>query len=137
MPLIRKWILPGTTIISDCWRAYFGLDEQGFEHLRVNHSLHFKDPETEAHTNSIESSWRAAKAVTTASGRKKAHIPGNLAKYMFYKRCKELGLDRTTEFYRLAGELYNPARNEPPEQEEEANTDEENISDDEDIVFDE
>ncbi|KAK9696722.1 hypothetical protein QE152_g31392 [Popillia japonica] len=29
---------------------------------RVNHSITFKDPETGAHTNSIESSWRAAKS---------------------------------------------------------------------------
>ena len=47
-----------------------------------------------------------------------------------------MGLDRTTEFYRLAGMLYNPAKNEAPEQEEE-NMAEEAISDDEDIIFEE
>jgi len=29
---------------------------------------------------------------------------------MFFKRCSELNLDRTIEFYRLAGELYKPGR---------------------------
>lgn len=73
----------------------------------MNHSLHFKDPETQAHTNSIESSWRAAKAIVSSSGRKKSNIPGNLARYIFYKRCKEFNLNKTEEFFRLAGCLYN------------------------------
>ena len=78
--------------------------------MKVNHTLHFKDPETGAHTNSIESSWRAAKAILTASSRRKAHIPGNLARYMFNKRCSDLKLDRTEEFFKLAGKLYDPRK---------------------------
>lgn len=70
--------------------------------------MNYKDPETGAHTNAIESSWRAAKAVFAANGRKKSSIPGNLARYMFYKQCQDLKLDRIVEFFRLAGELYNP-----------------------------
>lgn len=76
--------------------------------FKVNHSLHFKDPETGQHTNAIESSWRAAKATFSSSGRRKSHIPGNLARYMFYKWCSERHLNRTIEFYRLAGQLYSP-----------------------------
>ena len=104
-----KWIEPGTTIISDYWKAYDCLDREGFQHLKVNHSINFKDPETGAHTNAIESSWRAAKAVMSSSGRKKANIPGNLAKYMFQKKCTELNLDRNVEFFKLARALYNPS----------------------------
>lgn len=107
LPIIENWIEKGTTIVSDYWKAYDCLDLNGFKHLKVNHSLHFKDPETGAHTNSIESSWRHAKAVQ-GYGRKQAHIPGNLARYMFYKKCKELNLERTLEFFRLAGQIYNP-----------------------------
>ena len=108
LPIIKEWILPGTTIYSDCWRAYNCLGTEGFQHLTVNHSLHFKDPETETHTNAIESSWLAAKTITASSSRRKAHIPGNLARYMFNKRCQQLNLDRTEELFRLAGKLYNP-----------------------------
>ena len=108
LPIIKEWIKPGTTIISDCWKSYDCLGLEGFEHLRVNHSLHFKDPETGAHSNSIEGSWRAAKAITTSSGKRKSHIPGNLARYMFNKRCLANNLDRTEEFFRLAGTLYYP-----------------------------
>jgi len=29
---------------------------------------------------------------------------------MFMKRCRELELDKTIEFYRLAGQLYDPTK---------------------------
>lgn len=44
--VIKQWILPGTTIMSDMWRAYDCLNNEGFTHLRVNHSLNFVDPDT-------------------------------------------------------------------------------------------
>ncbi|KAK9753318.1 ISXO2-like transposase domain [Popillia japonica] len=104
--VFMQWIEPGTTIISNCWKAYDVLHHEGYEHLKVNHSITFKDPETVAHTNSIQSSWRAAQPST--SGCIKGHEPGNLARYMFLERCGILQLDRTLEFFRMAGELYNP-----------------------------
>lgn len=33
LPIIRDHILPGTTVISDCWRAYNCLQSEGFHHL--------------------------------------------------------------------------------------------------------
>lgn len=74
----------------------------------MNHSLNFKGPLTGAQTNAIESSWRAAKAIVSSSERKKSNIPENLARYIFYKRCKELKLNKSEEFFRIAGILYNP-----------------------------
>jgi transposase-like protein len=73
LEIIKQNILPGTTIISDCWRAYDILDKEGFEHLKVNHSLNFVDPETGAHTNTIESTWRALNKSLPISGTTKAH----------------------------------------------------------------
>lgn len=61
LSIIKTNILPGTTIISDCWKAYDILDKEGFEHLKVNHSVNFVDQDTGAHTNTIESTWRALK----------------------------------------------------------------------------
>ncbi|NEU34326.1 transposase, partial [bacterium LRH843] len=31
--LIQEWILPGSTIISDCWRAYQSLNKDLYDHL--------------------------------------------------------------------------------------------------------
>jgi transposase-like protein len=60
--IIYNHVLPGTTILSDCWAAYnriIDLDRQ-YDHRTVNHSLTFVAPDG-THTNSIESTWRAAK----------------------------------------------------------------------------
>ena len=41
-PIIRAHVHAGTTIFTDCWSAYNGLDVlEGFNHYRVNHSEHF------------------------------------------------------------------------------------------------
>ena len=51
--IIKDNILPDTTIISDCWKAYDSLSKEGFNHLKVNHSVNFVDPDSGAHTNTI------------------------------------------------------------------------------------
>ena len=58
IPLILKHVHPGTIIHTDCWKAYSKLVEHGYVHGTVNHSENFVDPESGAHTQSIESNWR-------------------------------------------------------------------------------
>ena len=74
IPLICKHILPGTTIISDEWRAYSCLDILGFPHLTVNHSEHFTDPSTGASTNLIESIWSRLRRSFPLTGLKERFI---------------------------------------------------------------
>ncbi|XP_049316680.1 uncharacterized protein LOC125779385 [Bactrocera dorsalis] len=63
IPLIKKHVAPGITISTDCWKAYDGLANHGYEHRKVNHS----DPDNPfvaadgTHTQRIESQWRVIK----------------------------------------------------------------------------
>ena len=85
---IKDKIAEGTTIYSDCWRGYptQKLEEAGFEHLRVNHSLNFVDPEMGAHTQTVERMWGSAKI---RNKRQRGTARHHLDEYMieFLWRC--------------------------------------------------
>ena len=98
LPIIRRWILPGITIISDKWKDYECLQKEGYEHLTVNHSEAFKDPTTGAHTNTVEGMWRHAKASLPTYRRVKRNFPGYLAAFMFRRFCKARNLPPYEEF---------------------------------------
>ena len=61
IPIIKKHVLLGTTIISDCWKAYSRLEEEGYTHMTVNHSKEFVNSQTGAYTSTLESTLRAIK----------------------------------------------------------------------------
>ncbi|KII67883.1 hypothetical protein RF11_02630 [Thelohanellus kitauei] len=58
--IICTHVLPGSIIMTDCFRSYHNLNEF-YTHLTVNHSNTSKDPDTGAHTNCIEGTWNALK----------------------------------------------------------------------------
>ena len=82
LPLIQKWIKPGTTIVSDGWRSYNILNTLGYEHLVVNHSIEFVNPDGD-HTNKIEGHWRLLKASLPPFGARKFLFSGYLAEFMW------------------------------------------------------
>lgn len=91
-PLIQKYIAPKTTIISDGWAAYSGIKDLvgDYTHQVVNHSKFFKDPDTGAHTNSIEGEWMHLKAPQkAANGRPRNTLEPSLFEHMFRRRFKE------------------------------------------------
>ena len=60
--LIYQHVRPGSTFLSDEWSSYSQLTAiTGNTHLAVNHSLHFVDPTTGAHTQSVEGMWNCCK----------------------------------------------------------------------------
>ena len=80
IPIIKRWILPGTTIASDCWRAYSRLSEEGYIHETVNHSVEFVT-EKGQHTNTIESTWCALKKSLPRYGTNKDLYNSYFAEY--------------------------------------------------------
>ena len=87
--LIKKHCEPGTLIMSDCWRGYNRLEDEGFQHLTVNHSRFFIDPTTGAHTQRIESSWRALKRRLSRGGIRKEDFGLHFAEYLWFMRYSE------------------------------------------------
>jgi len=61
IPIIQRCVRPGTTIFSDQWSAYRGLQSLGYVHHTVNHSQNFIDPNTGTCTNAIEAYWSRVK----------------------------------------------------------------------------
>ena len=83
LPIIRSHILPGTRVMSDLWRAYNCLNDEGSDHLTVNHSLNFVDPDTGAHTQGIENTWWGVKRGLPRTGTSKELFDGYLQDYMW------------------------------------------------------
>ena len=111
LAVLKDHVLPGTTIMSDCWRAYHCLSDHGYVQYKVNHSVNFVDPITKAHTNTIERLWRDIKARVPLYGRRKKNWVGYLARSMFMLTFKEANT-RLHHFLLAAAKLYNPAN--PP-----------------------
>jgi len=85
VPIIKWWILPGTTIYSHCWHSYSTLVSEGYIHSTVNHSVDFKS-ETGTRTNSIESRWHVAKKSLPHFGTRKDLYNSYFARYCIRRK---------------------------------------------------
>ena len=86
IPIIKKWIKPGSIIHSDCWKAYSKLSKIGYTHVTVNHSKEFVNKSSAACTNAIKSDWRHAKLKMPSYG---THIGDHacyLAEFMWRRK---------------------------------------------------
>ena len=83
--LIEKYIVPGSIIYSDCWKAYEKIDKKTYQHSVVNHSQNFVDPNTGVHIQNIERLWRDIREGIPRYGRKEYHFNHYLAEFMFKK----------------------------------------------------
>ncbi|GBL63928.1 hypothetical protein AVEN_221020-1 [Araneus ventricosus] len=72
--ITKKYVEPGSTVLSDCWKYYNGLTAEGYVHYTVKHSQNFKDPVTGVHTNGIEGTWSAIRTDFREQGTKKCLV---------------------------------------------------------------
>lgn len=61
IPIIKKYVKSQSEVITDSWRVYNSLSQEGYIHYQVNHRRYFVHPQTGAHTQHTERSWRSYK----------------------------------------------------------------------------
>nr|CAD2179823.1 unnamed protein product [Meloidogyne enterolobii] len=63
-------------------------------HLRVNHSVNFIDPVSGAHTQTIERTWRSAKARNKKQhGTHRQMLDSYLCEFLWREECKNREID--------------------------------------------
>ena len=104
MPLILKYIRPGSIIVSDQWGAYNRVKDHGYTHYTINHSENFVDPEDcEVHTQNVERLWRDLKEWVKRPGIKSNFLQQYLARYLFVKAHGDQSFH---QFLLFAAKLY-------------------------------
>lgn len=85
--------------MSECWTAYQSLDQHCFNHLTANHSCNVVEPQTAAHTQHIERTWRDTRTATPSSGRSEEHMPVYIAEYLFKRMFEVIQMFRELNIY--------------------------------------
>ena len=108
LDVVRRWIQPGTTVVSDCWKVYDCLSSEGFVHESVTQSKNFVDPSTRAHAQNTGRAWWEVQGGIPRFGRKEKHTVGYLAEFMFKRKYADYR-ERVHAFFTAVGQLYSPA----------------------------
>ena len=115
IPIIDKNCLDGTVFCSDGWKAYHKLKEhlelEDCDNFAVNHSKNFVDPESGAHTQTIEGLWRHCKNFLPAFGMKPKDLSTYLGTFLWHRFCKQRKLDMFIKFLKCASEVHPPVKN--------------------------
>ena len=97
MPHVNAHCLPGTIFCSDGWKAYHKLAEHleldDVLHYSVNHPENFVDPDTRAHTQTIEGFWRHCKSYLPSFGLKPKYLKTYIGGFLWHRYCKQRDLD--------------------------------------------
>ena len=79
-------VQPGTVIYSDQFTPYIPLNQLGYIHVSVNHSKNFVDPDSGAHTNTIEGVWALVKKkLKWMCGTLYEYIPSYLDEFTWFR----------------------------------------------------
>lgn len=95
--IIKTWIQPSTTIISECCGAYVHLGDEEFMQRVVNHSVGFIDTQTGDHTSTIGATSKHMKVSLSAYNRK-VHYIFYQVETMFGALCHVRKFDPFTMF---------------------------------------
>ena len=108
LPIIDDNCNVGTIFCSDGWKAYNKLAEHleldDVLHYPVNHSENYVDPDTGAHTQTIEGFWRQVKAWLPSFGLKPKDLPTYMGTFLWYRYCKQRKIDQFVHLLKCMSE---------------------------------
>lgn len=88
--VISRHVLPGSIVLTDLWRGYLGLEDiLGVQHRTVNHSLSFRNPVNDTHTNTIEGTWCGIKRKIPIRNRNSDTIDRHLMEFIWRRKNQE------------------------------------------------
>ncbi|KYM95728.1 hypothetical protein ALC62_13634 [Cyphomyrmex costatus] len=103
--IIQNYVLPGSIIYTDQWRAYRDLENNNnYTHCTVNHSVNFVNPDTGVHTQNIERVWRDMRANIPRYGTREKHYIYCLTEFLF-KRIYNFD-ERIDTFFEIMSTMY-------------------------------
>lgn len=76
--IVRRFVEPDSSIHTDEWVGYKGLNDIGYMHNVVNHSQNYVDPVTGVHTQNIERAWVEEKKWMKSSHGSVVHLQDRL-----------------------------------------------------------
>ena len=87
--IIERHVASGSIVHTNGWAGYSGVNRRlGMIHHTVNHSLHFKNPETGIHTNTIEGMWNEVKLQVPNRNRTRDKIDEHLIEILWRRKNK-------------------------------------------------
>ena len=131
LPLIQHHVAAGSTIYSDCWRAYNPLSTLGYNHVAVDHSRTFADHTSHACTNLIEGTWAHLRRFLPTTGGDRTELHDYLSAFVVIHHSTFTFMDfirafihyNPTEYDAEMTDILPPDTEDSEEQSEEESTD--------------
>ncbi|KAL1123120.1 hypothetical protein AAG570_002208 [Ranatra chinensis] len=99
---IIQWVLPGTTVYTDCWNAKERLGKECYNYLTVNHALHFVDPSSGTNTVGL---WERLKQSSLGFCRAKGTFQNYLGQHLFDRLVKSNNEDVYLRFLYIVRQI--------------------------------
>jgi len=113
VPIIETHTRSGTIYCSDSWKGYINLSEyvdlEDTSHFAVNHSKNYVDPDTGAHTETIEGMWKHMKEFLP-NGMLPKDADTYIGTFLWHRYCKQRKLDVLIHFLKCCAAIHKPTQ---------------------------
>lgn len=107
--IIEQFVLPGTVILSDCWKPYSALEDEGYiATLTASHSIEFRSlTDCGKSSSTTQATWHSLKEFLPRNGTSKHFYDSHFAEYCIRKRYLKSASDPFIKFTELISSVYN------------------------------